>query len=376
MQERLSMLWITAGIASTGCAVGMVHARLLLHRRWLAAYVLPVCLLFAGCADKPQDIHQSLFIFGTLVDITVHGTPEEQAETAIAEVDDDFQRMHREWHAWKPGGELVELNRRLAAGETTTVSDFLLPLLLQARTLSVQSDGLFNPAIGRLIALWGFQSDEPPPGPPPSAASIETLVAGKPDMQSLVIEGNRVSSVNPLVQLDLGGFAKGYALNRAIARLHSHGVDNAIVNAGGDLCVSGRHGDRPWQIGIRHPQGDGVIAALAVANGECVRTSGNYERYREYEDVRYAHILDPRTGWPVRHVASATVIHADGGVADAAATALTVAGPEDWQRIARRMGLVYVMLVDEAGTVYLSPAMAQRIQFAEGQDEAVIVAAP
>jgi len=329
--------------------------------------------LIAGCAEPPADYHQSLYIFGTLVDITVHGVPEAQAAAAIAGVDEDFQRMHREWHAWKPGGELVELNRHLAAGESTTASDFLLPLLLQARTLSLQSDGLFNPAIGRLIALWGFHSDEPPPGPPPSAAAIETLVAGKPDMQALLIEGNRVSSSNPLVQLDLGGFAKGYALNKAIARLHEHGVDDAIVNAGGDLCVSGRHGDRPWQVGIRHPQGVGVIAALAVADGECVLTSGNYERYREYEDVRYAHILDPRTGWPVRHVASATVIHRDGGVADAAATALTVAGPDEWQRIARRMGLVYVMLVDEKGTVYLSPAMAERIRFAGGQEPETVI---
>ncbi|MGD8874998.1 MAG: FAD:protein FMN transferase [Gammaproteobacteria bacterium] len=331
------------------------------------------CLLLVGCTAPPADYHQSLFIFGTLVDITLHDVPEEQAETAVAAVDDDFQRMHRDWHAWKPGGELVELNRHLAAGEGTTVSDFLLPLLLQARTLSIQSDGLFNPAIGRLIALWGFHSDEPPPGPPPSVEAIETLLAGNPDMQALVIKGNQVSSDNPLVQLDLGGFAKGYALNQAIARLRSLGVNNAIVNAGGDLCVTGRHGDRPWQVGIRHPQGEGVIAALAVADGECVLTSGNYERYREFEDVRYAHILDPRTGWPVRHVASATVIHADGAVADAAATALTVAGPDDWQRIARRMGLVYVMLVDESGTVYLSPAMAGRIRFAEGQGDAVVL---
>jgi len=186
-------------------------------------------------------------------------------------------------------------------------------------------------------------------------------------MQALVIEGSQVSSSNPLVQLDLGGFAKGYALNQAISRLRSLGVGNAIVNAGGDLCVSGRHGERPWQVGIRHPQGEGVIAALAVADGECVLTSGNYERYREYENVRYAHILDPRTGWPVRHVASATVIHADGGVADAAATALTVAGPDDWRRIARGMGLRYVMLVDEMGTVYMSPAMAERVRFATGE---------
>jgi thiamine biosynthesis lipoprotein len=340
-------------------------------------FVLPALslagMLLSGCSRPPPDFHQSLFIFGTLVDITLHGTAGEQATAAVDAVDADFQRMHREWHAWMPGGELVALNRHIAAGESTTVSDFLLPLLLQARTLSIQSDGLFNPAIGRLIALWGFHSDEPPPGPPPPVDAIETLLAGKPDMQALLIEGHRVSSDNPLVQLDLGGFAKGYALNHAIARLRSLGVENAIVNAGGDLCVSGRHGDRPWQVGIRHPQGEGVIAALAVANGECVLTSGNYERYREHEHVRYAHILDPRSGWPVRHVASATVIHTDGGVADAAATALTVAGPDDWQRIARGMGLRYVMLVDETGTVYMSPAMAERIRFAEGEEHKTVI---
>jgi len=368
------MLRILSGLSGTRLAAGSAYARALPGRLLASAWMLPLAgALLSGCTPPPADFHQSLFIFGTLVDITVHGAPEAQAAEAVAAVDADFQRMHREWHAWKPGGELVELNHHIAAGETTTVSDFLLPLLLQARTLSIQSDGLFNPAIGRLIALWGFHSDEPPPGPPPPVEAIETLVAGKPDMQALLIEGNQVSSNNPLVQLDLGGFAKGYALNLAIARLRSFGVGNAIVNAGGDLCVSGRHGDRPWQVGVRHPQGKGVIAALAVADGECVLTSGNYERYREYEDVRYAHILDPRTGWPVRHVASATVIHTDGGVADAAATALTVAGPDDWLRIARSMGLVYVMLVDEKGTVYLSPAMAERIRFAEGEAATTVI---
>ena len=357
------------GFALAGLRSGILLARL---RVTLCALPLAGALLCA-CTQPPPDYHQSLFIFGTLVDITVHGAPAEQAAAAVAAVDDDFQRMHREWHAWKPGGELVELNRRLASGEATRVSDFLLPLLVQARALSIQSDGLFNPAIGGLISLWGFHSDEPPPGPPPPLADIERLLAGKPDMADLAIEGDLVSSDNPAIQLDLGGFAKGYALNQAIARLQSLGVGNAIVNAGGDLCVAGRHGDRPWQVGIRHPQGTGVIAALAVADGECVLTSGNYERYRKYEDVRYAHILDPRTGWPVRHVASATVIHSDGGVADAAATALTVAGPAGWQDVARRMGLVYVMLVDEAGTVYLSPAMAGRIQFAAGQADKTVI---
>jgi len=359
-------MFTTTQFASPAGAGSAVRRRRL--RR--SVCLLPLAfLLLAGCTQRPQDHHQSLFVFGTLVDITLNGADAQQAAAAVAAVEDDFQRMHREWHAWEPGSELVELNRRLAAGEAATVSDFLLPLLQQARTLSSRSGDLFNPAIGRLIALWGFHSDEPPPGPPPAVAEIEALLAQNPRMEDLEIDGSRVASHNPAVQLDLGGFAKGYALELAITRLREHGVGNAIVNAGGDLCVAGTHGERPWRVGVRHPQGNGVIAALEVADGECVLTSGNYERYREFEEVRYAHILDPRDGWPVRHVASATVIHDDGGLADAAATALTVAGPGDWVDVARGMGLAEVMLVDEAGKIYLSSAMAKRIRFAEGEGE-------
>ena len=173
--------------------------------------------------------------------------------------------------------------------------------------------------------------------------------------------------------IDLGAFAKGYALNLAIDQLREQGIDNAIVNAGGDLCVAGRRGDRPWMIGIRHPLGEGVIASVGVSDGECVLTSGNYERYREHEGIRYAHIIDPRSGYPVRHVASATVISKDGGLADAAATALSVAGPQDWHRIASRMGLSEVMLVDDKGVVYLTPAMRKRINFEQEIAEVVEV---
>jgi thiamine biosynthesis lipoprotein len=109
--------------------------------------------------------------------------------------------------------------------------------------------------------------------------------------------------------------------------------------------------------------GEGVIASLEVLDGECVLTSGNYERYREYQGIRYSHIIDPRTGYPVEHVVSATVISKNGGLADAAATALSVAGPAHWHKIATQMGLAEVMLVDENGEVHLSPAMGERIEF-------------
>jgi thiamine biosynthesis lipoprotein len=329
----------------------------------------------AGCNRPQPEYRQTLFVFGTLVEITILDDRTENAAAAVTAVDSRFQRMHREWHAWKPGGELAELNRHLPTGGAVEVSDFLLPLLEQSRQLYQQSDGLFNPAIGALIGLWGFHSDELPSGPPPAVEDIRLLLEQRPGMDALRIEGHRVSSDNPAVQLDLGGFAKGYALNDAIRTLRQEGVKNAIVNAGGDLCVAGSRGDRPWRIGIRHPQGRGVIASVQVVDGECVLTSGNYERYREHDGRRYAHILDPRSGWPVEHVASATVIHSDGGLADAAATALTVAGSAQWRRIAAQMGLNYVMLVDEKGAAHMTKAMAKRIEFESEEPGSVFIEA-
>ena len=114
---------------------------------------------------------------------------------------------------------------------------------------------------------------------------------------------------------------------------------------------------------MRHPQGQGILAALELCDGESVHTSGNYERYSEHEGIRYGHIIDPRMGYPGHEIVSATVIHDDGAVADAAATALVLAGVADWERIAAQMGVKLAMLVDERGTVHMPPAMAERVHF-------------
>ncbi len=344
------------------------------RKQSLRVWIIAV-LMLAGCGESATEYRQSLFVFGTVVDLKLRGVGDAQAREAVQAVEQAFQRMHRDWHAWKPG-ELSALNRSFALGESRPVSPFLLPLITHSQRLFEQSEGLFNPAIGRLIALWGFHSDERPSGAPPSPEAIAALVEQAPGMDDLEVSDGQVRSRNPAVALDFGGFAKGYALDIAIDLLHRQGVENAIVNAGGDLCVSGDHGGRPWRVGVRHPQGAGILAATDALDGECLLTSGNYERYREHDGVRYPHIIDPRDGFPVRHIASATVIDRDGGRADAAATALTVAGPGDWYRIARRMQLKYVMLVDEAGTVYMNPAMARRIDFQDGVPEKIVISEP
>ncbi|MES9944341.1 MAG: FAD:protein FMN transferase [Candidatus Thiodiazotropha sp.] len=331
-----------------------------------------VLIGLASCDPGPRDHQQTLLVFGTLLDIKAYTNKVAEFNDAVRDLEQTFQGMQRDWHAWKGDGELVRLNRAIAQGEAMTVTSELAGLLRQAKEHAQQSDHLFNPAIGRLIGLWGFHSDEPPGGPPPQRDKIASLLDQSPTMAQLRVDGNRIESSNRAVSLDLGAFAKGYALNLAIHRLQAFGIANAIVNAGGDLCVSGRHGDRPWAIGIRHPLGEGVIASVEVADGECVLTSGNYERYREYEGIRYAHIIDPRTGYPVEHVASATVISRDGGLADAAATALSVAGPAQWQRIATQMGLAQVMLVDDNGDVHLSPDMRERIEFQQPIGQVIV----
>jgi thiamine biosynthesis lipoprotein len=328
--------------------------------------------VFSGCAQGPVDQRQTLLVFGTLLEIQAYTDQSKQFHQAVQSLDKTFQKMHQQWHAWKGQGELIQLNRAIAQGEKIEVSPQLAAMPRRAKDYAEKSDHLFNPAIGQLIGLWGFHSDEPPGGAPPESTQIEALRALIPKMSDVAIEGEQISSSNPAVALDLGAFAKGYALNLAIDELQRFGIGDAIVNAGGDLCVSGKHGARPWVIGIRHPLGEGVIASVNVSDGECVLTSGNYERYREYEGVRYAHIIDPRSGYPVAHVASATVISQDGGLADAAATALSVAGPDQWEQIATQMGLTQVMLVDEKGVVYLTPKMVSRLKFQQKVEQIIV----
>jgi len=339
----------------------------------LLSLLFTILLMVSGCSREQVNNHQ-IVVFGTYVTISVWGAEAEQEQRAIAAITQDFQWMHRDWHAWEPGA-LVDVNRQLARGEPAELIPSLQPLLKQAQQLSEQSEGLFDPSIGALLKMWGFQQNERPDGPPPAPEKIEAWLNDRPTMADVTITKTTVSSKNSKVQFDLGAFAKGVAVDRAIARLREYGIDNAIVNGGGDLRAIGSKGGKPWRVGVRHPQGAGILAAIEIRGDESVFTSGNYERFNEYEGVRYAHILDPRTGRPVEGITSVTVIHDSGAVADAAATALAVAGVENWHRIARKMGIKMAMVVEESGVVHLNPGMRSRLQF-EGGEPRLQISAP
>lgn len=345
-----------------------------MKKLWYAFLILAG--LLAACTSKPQEHHEQLLVFGTLVDVKLWGVEEEKARAATAQLAEDFEYMHKTWHAWHPG-PLGRINQLLVTGETFSGAPSVLPLIKRGTELSEASGGLFNPAIGRLIALWSFASDDPPHGPPPSDAAIEALVDQHPQMTDIKIDGIQLRGTNPALKLDFGAFAKGYALDRAVERLREMGINNAVVNAGGNLCTLGRHGDRPWRVGIRHPRQPGVLASVeADGDGECIITSGDYERYFDWDGVRYDHIIDPRSGRPTQGVASVTVFADQGDLGDATSTALAVAGPEDWLPVARRMGVKGVLLVGTDGKIYMTPSLKERIHFEQDPPPPVIMSEP
>ncbi len=342
----------------------------------LLAIVLLITISACDRTQQAQLHQQQILALGTLVDISIYGSDDQTAQTAIQKITNEMEHIHHKWHAWQPS-PLIRINEQLAAGETIELDNDSRDLIAKGINLAEQSDQLFNPAAGKLIALWGFHSDERLDTAPPSQEEINLLTQQAPKMSDLTLNGNRLSSSNASAQLDVGGFAKGYAIDTVIAELRKLGIKNAIVNAGGDLRAIGDKGERPWRIGIRDPRTPGVIASLTTQTDESVFTSGDYERYFYYDGKRYHHIIDPRSGYPAEGFASVTVVNKDATTADAAATAILIAGPEKWIQIAKAMRLEEVMVIDDAGTVFMTAAIAKRIRFeVEPAPKTVITSLP
>lgn len=334
-------------------------ARSLLHR--IAPLLLVLTL--AAC-QRAQVFQQESYVFGTRVEVAVYGDSEAQARSAMAAVLREFDRLHRAYHAWEPS-ELTALNEALARGEAATVSPELTAMLADAKAIAATGDDLFNPAMGRLIALWGFHTDTFVPRLPDPAA-VAAAVKAAPSMADLSIEGTTVKSRNPAVELDLGGYAKGYALDRAAAILREQGIKNALINIGGNVMALGAKGDQPWRVGIQHPRSPQPLAALPLYDGEAIGTSGDYQRFFELDGRRYSHLLDPRTGAPASGTEAITILitpraHA-GTLSDAPSKPAFLAGSR-WREYLTRYGITHALRVDDQGRIQVTRALRSRLQF-------------
>lgn len=299
-------------------------------------------------------------MFGTLAEVRILSDDAQLAGQALDQIETLYVGFDRDWRVFG-GGELGRVNAALLEGRSTALSPELARLLKRGLEMRELSDGLFDPRIGPLVALWGFDDlMRESPQQAPDQGAIAALRDQALRAASLHLEGGRLSSDAP-VALDLNGIAEGAALRAGAELLVRLGIEHALIDTGGDLLVLGRHGNRPWRAGIRNPTGAGLIATVDLWSGETIASSGSYER-RFGPAGEHHHILDPRTGQPSRGSAGTTVIARDPELADAAATTLMVAGPDRFNDLAARMGVDLALLVTADGTRLVTPAMARRLQ--------------
>lgn len=321
-------------------------------------------LLLTACGKVPLQ-EQQAFVFGTRVEVIVASADPEQGRQAIAAVLREFDRMHRGYHAWQPS-ELTEVNTAIAAGRPQEVQPELAEFLREAQALAAQGEHLFDPGIGRLIKTWGFHADEFVAQLPP-ASELAAWREHPSSVADLVIDGNTVSSPNRMLALDFGGYLKGVALDRAAAILRAQGIHNALINIGGNVLALGSKEGRKWRIGIQHPRQPGPLATVMLDDGEAIGTSGDYQRYFELDGKRYAHLIDPRTAYPVEHTQAVTVLvpagPKAGTLSDAASKPIFIAGPDGWRAMAEKMQTGLVLRVDRDNRIFVTEALHKRLEY-------------
>lgn len=315
-------------------------------------------LAINACTPAPETVHETRFMMGTLVDFSVYGANKKSASIAIKAAADEMQRIENLFTIYGDQSNAVKAFNTSTPGTTVFLPDEVQALLILSREVERNSAGAFSPTLGALNKLWGF-SLSIPPTIPPQRDEIERLLTLSSNC--LQQQHNGWSRTNRGCELDFGAIAKGYALEQGMKILKAHGIRNAIINAGGDIRVSGSHGERDWQVGIRHPrQSEKVVATIKVRGDISIVTSGDYERFYMYKGRRYHHILDPRTAIPAAKSQSATVIAADATTADAWSTALFVMGREGLHTIEKEG--VDAILIDAGGNVHTSKNIESRLQ--------------
>jgi len=286
--------------------------------------------------------------------------PKARVEEAIAAA---FREIARIEQMMSPTGE-GELARLNAEGRSrpVRVSPELFQLLERSLEYHELTEGKFDITLGKLVELWGFgEGAQSPPRRPPPPEAIEALLTGR--WLKLDREEGTVQ-LGPTTELDLGGIAKGYAVDRAIEVLQKYGVQAALVNAGGDIRVLGGRpglfGSRPFRIAIQHPREEGeILGIVELEGGQAIATSGDYERYFIYNGVRYHHILDPATGLPAWGCISVTVIAPTATEADALATGVFVLGPERGLALIEQLPQVEGIVVTPEGQILKSSGLRE-----------------
>lgn len=306
--------------------------------------------------NPDHKVHFEAQEMGTVVDLTLWTDDDKRAAEAAQAVFAEFKRLDLEMSNWVDSSDVQRINQ--AAGvKAVRVSDEVFKIIQRAQQVSRKTDGAFDITIGAYRGLWKF--DQEMDGSLPADAEVQARrkMTGYRD---LVLDARHktVKLRRKGMGITLGGIAKGYAVDRAVAILHERGMVDFIVQAGGDLYVAGKKGSQKWRVGIRDPRGsrDATFALTEIEN-KTFSTSGDYERGFVKDGVRYHHILNPKTGYPAKLCRSVTVMAKDAITADAWSTALFVLGPDKGLKLVARMPELQAVFVDSHNNVLVSSGL-------------------
>ncbi|MDQ2696642.1 MAG: FAD:protein FMN transferase [Pseudomonadota bacterium] len=300
--------------------------------------LLSAALLLAACAPEPAAFTGSTM--GTRYSVRVTALPEGVDAPALQEgVDAVLRRVNDQMSTWQEDSELSRFNRSTGS-DWFPVSADLVTVVEEARRISRLSGGAFDVTVGPLVNLWGFG---PPQGDrkPPDEAQIQEAKArvgyGRIQVRA---SPPAIRKDRPDVYVDLSAIAKGYGVDKVAEYLESQGIDQYMVEIGGEVRARGHNPQGvAWRIGIERPNPglERSVQRVMHIDGQALATSGDYRNYYEQDGVRLSHTIDPRTGRPIRHtLASVTVLSDTAMRADGLATALMVLGPEEGYALALR----------------------------------------
>jgi FAD:protein FMN transferase len=325
--------------------------------------LLAVTLLFTTCGNSAsKDMSDQDEVLGTTCVIRLAKGGSQASLDASFDI---LRKLEADITVNKPGSQIDAVND--AAGKSPVkVGPDAVAILTKGLFYAAESDGAFDPSVGPLVKLWHIGNDpNHERGSLPAKADIDAArkLVGWKD----VILDSAASTVflkRPGMSLDLGSATKGYAADRVADFLRSRGVKSGLVDLGGNILVIGSKPDgSAWRIGLQDPDKErGEYMGIASLRDQTMVTSGIYERYFVLDGVRYHHILDTTTGYPVRNgLTSVTVIAAKSFDADGVTTMLFALGREKGMALAQRLGLCAIML-DEAHRVYMTPSAQKLFQ--------------
>src|SRR3989339_164818 len=310
-------------------------------------------------------IKQTRMIMGTFAEVSIYSNDEKTAGKAIEEALNEMERMDRIMSNYKNDSELSKVNKK-AAKSPVPCNEELLDVIEQSQYYSELSGGAFDITVSPIVALWGFFSEK---GHVPPDKEIEKLLPAVSYKNIVIDRSNNpkkpgtVFLKNMQTQIDLGAIGKGYAVDKALEIIKKCGIDNGCINLGGNIYVLGTPpGKNAWKIGVQHPRNKDEILGYLELKNEATATSGDYERFFEFNGQRYSHIINPQTGRPVSGTLATTIVAPTGTEVDALSTIVFVLGREKGMELIKKIPNADAMIAYEEKDGKIAMDMTQRFK--------------